>query len=212
MKKTNKPLFITLEGVEGVGKSTSRDFIEKYLTEKNIPLCVTREPGGTEIAEKIREVLLAQYEETMTAETELLLMFAARAQHIASVIKPALAENKWVLSDRFTDASFAYQGGGRGLPSSRIEIIEQWVQGDLQPDITILLDAPVELALARAQARSEPDRIEKEKRDFFERIRAAYLKRAQQHPQRFHLVDASQSVEQVQEALREILEKHVSQR
>ena len=189
--------FITLEGTEGVGKSTNLDAIVGWLTRNNIPYVQTREPGGTPLAEELRELLLAQREEPVDAKAELLMVFAARAPHLAQVINPALAEGKWVLSDRFTDATFAYQGGGRGLPLTMIESLEQLVQESLQPDCTILLDLPPEEGLARASARGDLDRFESEALVFFQKVREAYLSRASAAPQRFHIVNAGQPVEAV---------------
>jgi len=208
-----KKYFITIEGVEGAGKSTVIKILEKYLQEKNIPLTMTREPGGTEIAEAIRRVLLDfQYEEKMTKDTELLLMFASRAQHIAQIIKPALAKNHVVLCDRFTDASFAYQGAGRGISEERIESLAKWVQGDFWPDLTILLDLPIEVGFERIKERGAKDRIEEEIKDFFRRVRQSYLDRAAKYPNRFVVVDASQPLEKVEKQLIKILtEKYFNQ-
>lgn len=200
----NKPYFITIEGIEGVGKSSAAQIISRFLEEKKVPYVVTREPGGTEIAEAIRQLLLNTYSEKMQSDTELLLLFASRAQHIAEVIKPALATGKWVICDRFTDASFAYQGGGRQIDIHRISILEQWVHGDLQPDITLLLDAPVEIALRRIQKRAK-DRIEQETYEFFQRVRQAYLDRAEQYPDRYRRVDASRSMDYARIQLENIL-------
>jgi len=197
--------FITVEGIEGVGKSTCTACIDKFLTEHNIPHVMTREPGGTEIAESIRGVLLKHHTETMAPLTELLLMFASRSQHLSTLIKPALASGQWVVSDRFTDASFAYQGAGRQLPLSHLEQLEQIVHHDLQPDLTLLLDAPVEVAQARAHARSTPDRIEVEKLEFFERVRQCYLQRAKTAPQRFVIIDATQTLANVENEIRQAL-------
>lgn len=191
-----KPRFITLEGGEGVGKTTNLDFIQDYLTSRGIVVLRTREPGGTSIGERVRDILLNSY--AMDTWTELLLMFAARAQHISEVIRPALVSGKWVLSDRFTDASHAYQGGGRGLDGEIIGRLEAWVQQELQPDLTLLLDAPVELGMARAKNRGEVDRFESERLDFFEKVRAAYLARAERFPERIRRVDASGSLAEVQ--------------
>ena len=178
--------FVTFEGIEGVGKSTQLAAAQRHLRDHSVPVCVTREPGGTPLAEKIRDLLLDADNRAMAADTELLLMFAARAQHLAEKILPELAAGRWVLCDRFTDASYAYQGGGRGIGAQRVAPIEQWVQGTLQPDATILLDAPVEIGLARARARGgDSDRFEREQVLFFERVREAYLHRAAEHPQRF---------------------------
>jgi dTMP kinase len=191
-----KPRFITLEGGEGVGKTTNLDFIQDYLTSRGIVVLRTREPGGTSIGERVRDILLNSY--AMDTWTELLLVFAARAQHISEVIRPALVSGKWVLSDRFTDASHAYQGGGRGLDGEIIGRLEAWVQQELQPDLTLLLDAPVELGMARAKNRGEVDRFESERLDFFEKVRAAYLARAERFPERIRRVDASGSLAEVQ--------------
>ena len=194
----HQSLFITLEGCEGVGKSTALSFIEFFLEEKKIDFILTREPGGTAIGEVIRNILLHHDDESITPMTELLLMFAARAQHIAHVIKPALKAGKIVVSDRFTDSSFAYQGGGREIPAEKLQTLTEWVQGDLEPNLTLLLDAPVALGMSRISSRGGLDRIEREKIEFFERIRQAYLTRAKQFPKRFVVVDATQSVEHVQ--------------
>lgn len=191
--------FITLEGGEGVGKTTNLSFIETYLTGKGIDFIRTREPGGTPLGESVRTLLLQ--DGGMEAETELLLVFAARAQHVREVIAPALAAGRWVVCDRFTDASFAYQGGGRNLDLSAIAWLEQWVQQGLTPDLTLLLDAPVATGLARASRRGPADRIEAEDQAFFDRVRRAYLARAEEAPQRIRRVDASQTLEQVQAAI-----------
>ncbi len=190
--------FITMEGIEGVGKSTNMAFVQQYLEGKGIPLVVTREPGGTELAEKIRELLLDHRNQSMADDTELLLMFAARAQHLNELIVPALETGKWVLCDRFTDATYAYQGGGRGISIERIAQLEQWVQGELRPDATILLDAPTEVGLARAAGRDqEADRFEREKQDFFDNVRNCYLQMAEDAPQRYRIIDASQPLDNV---------------
>nr|WP_245356173.1 dTMP kinase [Pseudomonas sp. BP6] len=191
-------LFITLEGPEGAGKSTNRDYLAARLREHGLDVVLTREPGGTPLAEKVRELLLAPSDEGMAADTELLLVFAARAQHLAQVIRPALARGSVVLCDRFTDATYAYQGGGRGLSVERIAALEQFVQGDLRPDLTLVFDLPVEVGLARAAARGRLDRFEQEGQAFFEAVRQAYLQRAQGAPQRYSLLDAAQSLEAVQ--------------
>ncbi|EKD78064.1 MAG: hypothetical protein ACD_42C00056G0003 [uncultured bacterium] len=201
--------FITLEGCEGVGKSTALAFIKNYFAEKKMDCVVTREPGGTVIGESIREILLANNHEVIFSDTELLLLFAARAQHIAQVIKPALKAGKIVVSDRFTDASFAYQGGGRHILFNRIEILADWVQGDWQPTLTLLLDAPVEIGLARMRQRGKKDRIESEKKEFFERVRAVYLSRAKQFPERFVVINAAESLENVQVQIKQVLDKKV---
>jgi dTMP kinase len=191
--------FITLEGGEGVGKSTNLTFLQGYLKQRNIPVVVTREPGGTPLAERLREVLLAHGSESVTPTAELLLMFAARAQHIRHVIEPALARGEWVLCDRFTDATYAYQGGARHLDFAAIAWLEELVQGSLRPDLTLLLDAPVETGLARArERRSEPDRFETEKRRFFEDVRQAYLRLAELHPERIRRIAAGRPLPEVQ--------------
>lgn len=197
--------FITVEGTEGVGKSTNIAFIQQLLAEQGKELLVTREPGGTPLAEEIRAMLLSQRQEPVANDAELLLVFAARAQHLAQTIKPALAKGKWVLSDRFTDATFAYQGAGRGLDWQRIAQLEQFVQGDLRPDLTLLLDLPVEVGMARASARSAPDRFETEKQAFFERVRAGYLRRVQEEPSRFAVIDASAPLANVQQQIKDAL-------
>ena len=183
--------FITVEGGEGVGKSSNLAFIEAYLRNAGKDVVMTREPGGTHLGEKIRELLLDAAQASMAVDTELLLMFAARAQHLAEVIKPALADGKWVVCDRFTDATYAYQGGGRGVDGQRIAQLEQWVQGNLRPDLTLLLDLPVQQGLHRAGQRSEPDRFEREQHSFFERVRETYLIRARQESNRFRVIDAA---------------------
>lgn len=190
-------VFITIEGVEGMGKSTVIRAIESYLSSSDQPFIVTREPGGTPMAEAIRDVLLAHHDEAVTPYTELLLMFAGRCQHVATVIKPALAKGTWVISDRFTDASYAYQGGGRGVSTDSIDVLAAWSEDGVKPDVTILLDAPVDVGLSRMKQRDEPDRIEREKAIFFERVRASYLERAAAEPKRFVVLDASQTPEQV---------------
>lgn len=191
-------LFITLEGPEGAGKSTNRDYLAARLCEQGLDVVLTREPGGTPLAERIRELLLAPSDETMHSDTELLLMFAARAQHLAQVIRPALARGAVVLCDRFTDATYAYQGGGRGVSIDRIATLETFVQGGLRPDLTLVFDLPVEIGLARAAARGRLDRFEQEGLAFFEAVRQAYLQRAGREPQRYRLLDAAQSLEAVQ--------------
>jgi len=198
-------LFITLEGPEGAGKSTNRDYLAARLREQGLDVVLTREPGGTPMAEKVRELLLAPSDEVMAADTELLLVFAARAQHLAEVIRPALARGAVVLCDRFTDATYAYQGGGRGLSVERIAALEQFVQGDLRPDLTLVFDLPVEVGLARAAARGRLDRFEQEGQAFFEAVRQAYLQRAHGAPQRYTLLDAAKPLEAVQRAIDALL-------
>lgn len=194
--------FLTLEGTEGAGKSTNLSFIKDWLTEQGIEVISTREPGGTEIGEAVRGILLNQDFTAMHEDTELLLMFAARAQHLREKILPALAQGKWVISDRFTDASYAYQGAARGMGFERIAEIEQWVQQGTHPDTTFVFDLPIEMGMARVAARGgETDRFEQEKQDFFEKVRGAYLTRAAQAPERYQVLDASQSLEAVQAAI-----------
>ncbi|WP_397443871.1 dTMP kinase [Pseudomonas chlororaphis] len=200
-------LFITLEGPEGAGKSTNREYLAERLRAAGIEVLLTREPGGTPLAERIREVLLTPGDEVMNPDTELLLVFAARAQHLAGVIRPALARGAVVLCDRFTDSTYAYQGGGRGLSVERIATLEQFVQGELRPDLTLVFDLPVEVGLARASARGRLDRFELEGRVFFDAVRQAYLKRAAADPARYLLVDAAQPLSQVQQALDALLPK-----
>ena len=174
--------FITLEGIEGVGKTSNLRFIQELLESSEHSCVVTREPGGTNLGEALRGLLLSHSDDNMSADAELLMMFAARAEHLNKVILPALEKDQTVLCDRFTEATYAYQGGGRRLDVDKIEGLENWVQGDLRPDLTIILDAPVEVGRARAGRRSEPDRIEKEQDDFFQRVRNAYIELAKQHP------------------------------
>ena len=195
--------FITMEGIEGAGKSTQMDVIRDFLSKQGIAPVVTREPGGTPLGESVRRLLLDPGNRGMSTDTELLLVFAARAEHLSQVIEPALAAGEWVLSDRFTDATFAYQGGGRGADSARIAVLEDWVQGGLRPDLTLLLDLPVESGMARIAERGEPDRFEREDAAFFGRIRETYLQRAAAEPQRFRRIDASAPLEAVS---REVLE------
>lgn len=201
--------FITLEGGEGVGKSTNLAFIESYLRQKNIPVVVTREPGGTPLAESIRALVLEKREESMHSLTELLLVFAARAQHLNRVIIPALTRGEWVLCDRFTDATYAYQGGGRGLSKKIISELENLVQGELRPDITLLLDVDIDTGLQRAEERAELDRFESEQRQFFEQVRKAYLELAANNPQRYRIVDASRSLAEVQQSISDYLDEAI---
>ncbi|MBD9575023.1 dTMP kinase [Pseudomonas sp. PDM23] len=198
-------LFITLEGPEGAGKSTNREYLAERLRERGIEVQLTREPGGTPLAERIRELLLDPSDERMAVDTELLLVFAARAQHIAQVIRPALERGAVVLCDRFTDATYAYQGGGRGLPVERIAQLESFVQGSLRPDLTLVFDLPVEIGLSRAAARGRLDRFEQEDRAFFEAVRNTYLGRAHAEPGRYHVLDAAQSLAEVQRDLDKLL-------
>ena len=193
--------FITVEGIEGVGKTTNMEFIHQQLLASGRDVVVTREPGGTPLGEAIRGLLLDPRYTGMDSTCELQLMFAARAEHLARVIRPALQQGQWVLCDRFTDATYAYQGGGRGIDKTIIARLEELVQGDFRPDLTLLLDVPVEVGLARAGQRGGLDRFEQEKRAFFERVRAAYLDMAREHPQRYRVIDAGQPLQQVQQAL-----------
>ena len=197
--------FITLEGGEGVGKTTNLTFITHYLQQHNISVVVTREPGGTALAEKIRHLLLDKDSEAISEHAELLLIFAARAQHIKHVIEPALARGDWVLCDRFTDATYAYQGGGRNMRVSTIEWLENLVQGNLKPDLTVLLDTPVEIGIDRARARGVLDRFESEKISFFENVRRAYLLQVELHPERIKLIKANQPLADVQRALVDVV-------
>ena len=194
--------FITFEGVDGAGKSTHLVWFADTLRQRGLDVLVTREPGGTPLGERLREILLNQ---PMHAETEALLMFAARLEHIEQVIKPALRRGTWVVSDRFSDASFAYQGGGRGVPLAKLEQLECWVHADLQPDLTLLFDIPVEVARQRLANNATLDRFEQEQGSFFEKVRQAYLDRCRKSPQRFAVIDASQSLEQVKAHLSGII-------
>jgi len=196
-----------MEGVEGVGKTTNMAFIRDYLLQAGVDLLCTREPGGTPLAEEIRQILLSNREEQVDAHAELLLIFAARAQHLHRVILPALSEGRWVLSDRFTDATFAYQGGGRNLPLVVINQLEALVQNGRQPDKTFFLDLDVDIGLMRVQGRGAPDRFEKESRTFFERVREAYWRRIHNQPQRFAVIDASRSLPEVQHQIGAELDK-----
>lgn len=198
--------FISIEGIEGAGKSTQLSFIREFLEQQGITVRVTREPGGTELGEQIRELLLMPRDTGMSHDAELLLMFAARAEHIEQVIKPALARGEWVLCDRFVDATFAYQGGGRGIERERIEAISDWTLKGLQTDITFLFDLPVEQGQARVIKRQqEKDRFEQEKADFFQLIRDCYLARAEQEPTRIRVIDSSRDISDIQTQLKTIL-------
>ena len=197
-------LFITVEGGEGVGKSTNMSFLEHTLREQGIQLDVTREPGGTPLAESLRELLLAVRDENVAASAELLMIFAARAQHLHQRIEPALASGTWVLCDRFTDATYAYQCGGRELDISIVQQLEQMVQGEVRPDCTILLDAPVETGLGRARDRGDLDRFEQEDLAFFERVRHTYLELAREGSGRYRIVDAARPLADVQAELSDI--------
>jgi len=200
--------FITLEGIEGVGKTTNRNYIRQLLEQAGKSCIETREPGGTPLGEALRELLLEHQHEGMSADAELLMMFAARAEHLHKVILPALRTGKVVLCDRFTEATYAYQGGGRGLNDKKIADLENWVQGDLRPDLTIILDAPVALGRQRAGQRSRPDRIEKEQNDFFERVRQTYLEMARHYPERIAVIDASVAIDKVQDQIDHVFREH----
>lgn len=197
--------FITVEGVEGAGKSTLIDALRECLEADDREVMVTREPGGTRLGEALREVLLDNHQREMVPEAELLLMFAARVQHVKETIRPALAAGTWVICDRFTDATYAYQGYGRRMPLAHIRYLEKWLQEDLRPDLTVLLDLPVETGLARTGERGGPDRFETEADEFFERVRGGYLELARAEPERFRKVDASRSREAVREQAGEVL-------
>jgi len=196
--------FITVEGIEGVGKSTNIAWLTSALERRGVNVLTTREPGGTPMAERIRGLLVEHGDEAMPDIAELLLMFAARALHVENVIRPALEAGIWVVSDRFTDASRAYQGGGRGIPMGRINTLADWVHGDLAPDLTVLLDAPVEVGMGRAGERGQPDRIEKERAEFFRRVRDTYLELAAGEPDRFAVIDASRDLDSVRAAIEAI--------
>ncbi|MBL1293737.1 MAG: dTMP kinase [Thiotrichales bacterium] len=202
--------FITVEGIEGVGKSTNIDTIQQFLKERDIECIVTREPGGTDLGEDIRGLLLGHKHSAMSSDCELLLMFASRAQHLSQVIMPALEKGQWVICDRFTDATYAYQGGGRGIPDKQIAILEEWVHGDQysgdtwQPDLTFLLDTDVATGMARVHQRGAVDRFESEAPTFFERVRAKYLERAKDNS-RIAIIDAGLPLEDVIESLRQRL-------
>lgn len=195
--------FITFEGIDGAGKSTHIAFVSAHIERAGIALVSSREPGGTPLGEKLRDLVL---HEKMHLETEALLMFASRREHIAQVIAPALERGAWALSDRFTDASFAYQGGGRGLPLSKLDALEQWVHPDLQPDLTFLFDVPLDVARARLDATRDLDKFEQEKADFFAATRNEYLRRAAQFPQRFRIIDSTRSIAAIQAELATILD------
>ena len=194
--------FITFEGIDGAGKSTHIPFAAAFLRERGLTVVTTREPGGTALGETLRELLLHQ---KMHIETEALLMFAARREHLAQLIEPALARGEWVISDRFTDASFAYQGGGRNLERAKLESLEQWVHPHLQPDLTLLFDVPLAVARARLDADRTQDKFEQEKNEFFAATRAEYLRRAAQFPERFRLLDSSRPIATIKDELRAIL-------
>lgn len=204
---TQRGRFITLEGGEGVGKSTNLQFVTDWLNARGIAYVQTREPGGTPLAEELRELLLSRREESVDPTAELLMVFAARAQHLARVIQPALARGEWVICDRFTDATYAYQGGGRRLDRALIALLEQTVQGDLRPDRVLLLDLDPQAGLQRAARTGAADRFESEQLAFFQRVRAAYLERAENAPERYAVIDAGRPLEQVQRELQTQLEQ-----
>lgn len=209
MKGLANKKFISFEGIEGVGKSTNIQYVAELLKQYNQEYILTREPGGTPLAESIRQSLLthAQYEETIWPDTEILLLYAGRIQHVQEVILPALEKGQWVLCDRFTDATFAYQGGGRKIDSARIEVIHHWALGDFQPAYTFLFDAPPEVGFTRIKKRGVLDRIEQEKIDFFHAVRDTYLQRAKQEPQRFFVIDASRNLSDIQSDIHLAIEK-----
>lgn len=201
--------FITVEGIEGAGKSSCMKLLEKAIRTQGYDVLVTREPGGTLLGEDLRELLLGHRHDGMAEDTELLLMFAARTEHLRAKIEPALQAGRWVLCDRFTDATYAYQGYGRGVSTARIATLEAWVQGDRRPDLTLLLDLPVELGIERAGKRSAPDRFEREALAFFERVRAGYLALADAAPRRYRIIDASRSLPDVSEQIRQAVESYL---
>jgi len=201
--------FITIEGIEGVGKTSNIDFVDRFLNRHGVESIVTREPGGTDLGRTIRQLLLDPGHSKMATDSELLLMFADRAQHLDEVIRPALAGGRWVICDRFVDATYAYQGGGRQVAMDRITQLEEWIVGKTRPDLTLLLDAPVGLALQRANQRSAPDRFESERAGFFERVRSCYLERAGKEPQRIKIIDAGQALMVVQDQIKAVLEEFI---
>lgn len=192
-----RPSFITVEGIEGAGKTTCLALLEERIRARGHDLLVTREPGGTALGEDLRGLLLDHRHDGMSDDAELLLMFAARAEHLHARIEPALEAHVWVLCDRFTDATYAYQGYGRGIALDRISALESWVQGERRPDLTLLMDLPVRTGLERAVKRSAPDRFERQAMDFFERVREGYLRLARDHPRRFRVIDASRTLDEV---------------
>ncbi|RDI46017.1 dTMP kinase [Aquicella lusitana] len=202
---------ITIEGIEGAGKSTALQFIQDYLVKAGVEVVLTREPGGTDVSEAIRKLLLhSTASEGIAPETELLLMFASRAQHISQCIEPTLSAGKWVVSDRYVDASYAYQGGGRGIAMDKISLLDKMIVDGLYPDLTFLLDVPADLGIARAEKRgTQKDRIEQEKTDFFVRVRNVYLERAKADPERIRLIDATLGLGLVQDQVRRILDEFI---
>lgn len=208
-KTTEQGHFITVEGGEGAGKSSNLAFIQTLLEAAGKRVLFTREPGGTPLGEAIRELLLGHKHTGMADDTELLLMFAARAEHLQRKILPALEQGAWVLCDRFTDASFAYQGAGRGIADDRIALLERFVQGELRPDLTLLLDLPVEIGMERAGNRSQPDRFEREEVSFFEMVREGYLRIAAREPERVRVIDASPALEVVQQQIADVIQAYL---
>jgi dTMP kinase len=204
MTSPSRARFISFEGIDGAGKSTHIDFVSDYLARHGVALTTSREPGGTELGEQLRALLLHQ---TMHLETEALLMFASRREHIAQVIAPALARGQWVICDRFSDASFAYQGGGRGLERAKLEALERWVHPDLQPDRTFLFDVPLDVARGRLDASGSLDKFERERADFFAATRNEYLRRAAEFPQRFRVIDSTRPIPEVQATLAAMLDE-----
>lgn len=208
--------FITVEGIEGAGKTTCLGYLAELLRNQAIEAVTTREPGGTALGEAVRSLLLDHRYQGMAAEAEALLIFAARAQHLKEVIRPAIAAGRWVICDRFTDATYAYQGGGRRLGAARVELLERWSQGELRPDRTLYLDVPVATGLARAARRGTPDRFERERRAFFERVRRVYLERCRAEPQRMRCIDAGGGLEtvkaQVAAALADLFDERLATR
>lgn len=205
-------LFITMEGGEGVGKSTNLAFVERFLRNNGVDVVCTREPGGTRIGEEIRDLLLQVRQGKVSTMTELLLMFASRAQHLFEFIEPALAKGKVVLCDRFTDATYAYQCGGRGVELQTVRVLEELVQHELRPDFTLLLDAPISVGMSRAHKRGELDRFEQENLDFFERVRTSYLEQAKHNSARYRVIDASLSLDEVQQQLLKVAGELLSYR
>ena len=202
-----KPRFITLDGIDGAGKSTNLAVMKAWFERHKLPVLFTREPGGTPAGEALREILLNPATQ-VSLRTETLLMFAARQQHLETVILPALKNGTHVVSDRFTDATFAYQGGGRGVPLQDIATLEHWVQGDFRPDLTLLLDVPLEVSMARINQTREKDRFEQEEAEFFNRVREVYLQRANEQPERYAVIDSSQSLDAVKNQIEAALDSH----
>ena len=198
--------FITLDGIDGSGKTTQLNVIRDWFAARKMPVVFTREPGGTPLGERLRELLLDP-QTRVSLRTETLLMFAARRQHLEDVVLPALAQGIHVVSDRFTDATFAYQGGGRGLPTAEVEVLENWVQGSLRPDLTILLDVPLEVSVARIEGSRDKDRFEREDSDFFARVRVAYLQRAAQSPQRYEIINSHRDKAKVKQDIEAVLNR-----